>query len=285
MSKILDPPFRWNLASQNHIGRLAEGEKAHVYDEFFEHVLPCCAKILSFAGDCDLLFVGRSPESIFDHLSGLLFDTSWSDRISLLQFSMRYVDEKSISRESIEGIRSYMHKLDLHPDGLSARERPVAFIDLVASGETFGRLITLLYNWANEVQADWNAVKRRVRLIGITERTKTSPKTWRWQQHVSWRHLLTQSAIKNVSIPRELWLYLGNTQEKVTKSFTPRRWADPRTAKPNYDEEHLRALRLALEVFESGRTEGRREKFASLLVKETAMKHAWFRQLAQEVRS
>ncbi len=72
MLKIFDPPFRWNLASRNYIGSLAEGEKAYVYEEFFEHILPCCARILSFAGDCDLLFVGRSPESIFDHLSGVV---------------------------------------------------------------------------------------------------------------------------------------------------------------------------------------------------------------------
>jgi hypothetical protein len=38
--------------------------------------------------------VGRSPENFFDHLSGLLIDSSWSQRVQLLQFSWRWVDEE-----------------------------------------------------------------------------------------------------------------------------------------------------------------------------------------------
>ncbi|NLC24613.1 MAG: hypothetical protein GX776_09170 [Oxalobacter sp.] len=40
-------------------------------------MLPCCARIIAFAGNSDLVFVGRSPESFFDLLSGMLFDTTW----------------------------------------------------------------------------------------------------------------------------------------------------------------------------------------------------------------
>jgi hypothetical protein len=49
--------------------------------------------------------------------------------------------------------------------------------------------------------------------------------------------------------------------------------------------QQLKALRLAFELFELGRKEERREQFASLLVREPAMKYGWYRMPAQEIRS
>lgn len=43
---------------------------------FQEQLLVACARVLALCDNSSLYFVGRSPESIFDHLSGLLFDTS-----------------------------------------------------------------------------------------------------------------------------------------------------------------------------------------------------------------
>ena len=66
-------PFRWDLTRRNQLGSLLEGEAAATYKSFPTHLLACCARVVAFSGDSDLIFVGRSPESIFDHLSGLLF--------------------------------------------------------------------------------------------------------------------------------------------------------------------------------------------------------------------
>jgi hypothetical protein len=41
---------------------------------------------------------------------------------------------------------------------------------------------------------------------------------------------------------------------------------------------------VAYELFELGRTKERRKQFVSLLVKEPAMEHEWFRTLVQEIR-
>jgi hypothetical protein len=280
-------PFRWDLTHRNHLGSLVDGERAETYAAFLDHLLPCCSRVLAFGGDFDLIFVGRSPESIFDHLSGLLFDSSWFSRLELLHFSMRFREEADVRQEhpeSINAMRAYLQHLGLQPEGIATRIRPIAFIDLVATGDTFGRLVTFFRNWSKDIEYDWNAVKRRIRLIGITERTKTSPKTWRWQQQASWVSLLESRSVKNVSIPRALWEYLGNYQYKVSRSYTPSRWGDPELSLPSYSERQLKALRLAYELFELGRTKERRERFVSLLVKEPAMKHEWFRMLVQEIR-
>ena len=280
-------PFRWDLTHRNHLGSLVEGEQPESYAAFLDHILACCSRLLAFSGDSDLIFVGRSPESIFDHLSGLLFDSSWFDRLELLHFSMRFLNEADVREErpdAINAMRAYLQSLGLDPEAIATRIRPVTFIDLVASGETFGRLVTFLRNWTNEINYDWNAVKRRIRLIGITGKRKTSPNTWRWQQHGSWVSLLQKGSIKNVSVPRELWQFLGNYQAKVTLSYTPARWGDSELSSPSYSDRQLKALRFAYHLFELGRGKERRKQLVSLLVKEQAMKHEWFRLLAQEIR-
>lgn len=286
---MFELPFRWDLTRRNHLGTLVEGEATATYDSFPEQLLACCARVVAFSGDSDLVFVGRSPESVFDHLSGLLFDSSWAGRLELLHFSMRFREEAEVRKQhpgAVPAMRDYLERLRLHPEGLATRARPAAFVDLVATGDTFGRLVTFLRNWSREIGYDWNAVRRRVRLVGITERTKTSPNTRRWQQHAEWLPLLGRGAVKNVSIPFELWNYLGNYQDKVSPSYTPSRWGDPALSSPTHDEPRLKALRLAFELFESGRARERREQFASLLAGEAvAMRHGWFRMLVQELRT
>src|SRR5262245_56258085 len=161
---------------------------------------------------------------------------------------MRFEVEEAIRQEfpeAIAAMRAYLQQLGLHPERIATRARPVAFIDLVLTGDTFGRLVTFLRNWTNAIDYDWNAVKRRIRLIGITEKTTTSPKTWRWQQQASWVSCLLSRSIKNVSIPRAMWQYLGDYQYKVSRSYTPSRWGDPELSLPSYSEQQIKALRLA----------------------------------------
>lgn len=281
-------PFRWNLTHRNHLGKLIEGERARTYDAFTNDLMLCCSRIIAFSEDSNLVFVGRSPESIFDYLSGLLFDSNWFERLELLHFSMRFQEENVIREENpkaINAMRKYLQHLGLHPETIATKEHPIAFVDLVASGDTFGHLITFLFNWSNEIKFDWAAVKRRIRVIGITERKKTSPNTWRWQQHSDWISLLSTRAVKNVSIPFALWNYLGNYQDKVSLSYMPSRWGDLKLTLPSYYENQLTALRSAFDLFELGRTKEKREEFAALLTEENAMKNDWFRKLVLDLRS
>ena len=104
-------------------------------------------------------------------------------------------------------------------------------------------------------------------------------------RNAEWLPLLGKGAVKNVSIPFDLWNYLGNYQDKVSLSYTPSRWGDPALSSPTHYERQLKALRLALALFELGRMRERREQFASLLAGEPAMRRDWFRMLVQELRT
>jgi hypothetical protein len=109
---MIDKPFRWNLTHRSYLGSLLDGERASTYPGFENDLLRCCSKVLAFAGDSDLVFVGRSPESIFDFLSRLLFETSLFERLELLHFSMRFRNESKIRQEhpgAVEAMRDYLH--------------------------------------------------------------------------------------------------------------------------------------------------------------------------------
>jgi hypothetical protein len=282
-----EKPFRWDVSRREQLGGLVDLPKAEHYAKFTDDLQRCCARVISFCGDSDLVFVGRSPESIFDFLSGLLADTSWKERSTLLNFSMRYDSVAKIQRNkptAVAAIHEQFRSLGMAPASLIARRRNVALVDLVATGATLGHLVDLLLQWASDEKVDVPSVRRRLRVVGITWRTKTSPKTWRWQQHVEWARQFKPSTIKNVSIPGRLWDYLGNTQKKVTPSNPPWRWskADPR--RPPRSEAHLQALSLAHHLHEAGRTKPQRLAFAAKLSKETGMKYSWFRTLVNELK-
>ncbi len=289
MMRPMPIPFRWDLAIPDSLGQLREGPTAPIYPEFLDNLLRLCARTMALASDADLVFVGRSPESLFDHLSGLLNDTSWRERLHLLQFSMRREAVTSV-RATYPGaesaMRSYFAKLALDPLSLLRRAHPVAFVDLVGSGSTFGHLVEFLWTWAKDVRADWDSVRGKLLLRGITPEEKTSPNTWRWQQHASWvPERISLRSIKNVSAPWRLWDYLGNWQQKTTRSYHPARWGDPRVRRPSRESKSLEALRLANALHQLGRCRARREAFLSRLVGLVAMKETWYRRLTGELRS
>ena len=192
-------PFRWDIKRRSQLGSLPNVALPETYPEFEADLLACAARVLGLAGDSDLVFVGRSPHPLFDLLSGLLLDTSWSDRLSLFSASMSYT--LYVDEASVEGLSPYLTELGLEPHALSKRARTVAFVDIVAHGETFGKLLDVLHLWSEDSGADWRAVARKLNFVGLTRRTKTSPKTWRWQQQPEWLGRSQPHQVKNVSIP------------------------------------------------------------------------------------
>ena len=281
-------PFRWNLARQEQLGKLIEPLKDKKLSfPFINDVVQCCAKIVGYSGNSRLVFVGRSPEYFFDYLSGLLSGTSWEERISLLHFSMRFQEESKIRKEypeAIPAMREYLTSLNLHPHGIATGDHPVTFVDAVDTGDTFSRLIHLLHNWCKEIGYDWLAVNRRIKLVGITERTHNSPNTWRWQQQVDWIDLLRQNSVKNISVDLYFSRILTVWGRKMTKSYHPARWGDEELAHPDHQEKRIEALCWAYTLFQQAKTRESRLEFIKQLTELPAIKESWLRKLTQELR-
>ena len=107
--------------------------------------MKCCARILSFSSDANLVFVGRSPESFFDYLSGVFSETAWESRLVLVNFSMRYFSLNNVlDPHQIEFVRQQFQGAQLAPADIISSERKLAFVDLVYTGETLGNLSGVL---------------------------------------------------------------------------------------------------------------------------------------------
>lgn len=252
--------------------------------KFQAQMLMCCARILALGADYDLVFLGRSPESIFDFLSGICMESLDKDRLNLLQLSMRMYPAGIKNRRSHKELKSYFIATKLDPRSILERKRPVAFIDLVYSGATFYSIILFLKDWTEELGLDWIVVRKKIRFIGIVEQKKTSPKTVRWQQQSRFKGLFPASQVKNVSIQWGFWDFLGNNQHKSTESFTDELWGNENASSPTRNISTLVGLQSALFWFELGCTKEKRHEFSNLLVKQPEMKNESVRGIVISIR-
>ena len=167
------PPFRWDLVTPDQLGSLLDGvEEPDLW--FLDDLVACAGKVLARGGDARLVFVGRSLDSMFDLLSGAI-----PDRVTRLPLSLAGFSEAHTPRA-----REVLTEHGITPSAL-AREA-VTFVDVVSLGSTFSRLFTLFDNWIVETREPWGVIRRHLRFVGVTWATKTSPNTWRWQQHADW---------------------------------------------------------------------------------------------------
>lgn len=282
MSGDVIRPFRWDITRRSQLGTLPDIEPPETYPEFEEDLLACAARVLAFAGDSDLVFVGRSPQPLFDLLSGLLMETSWSDRLRLLNIGLRHVETPTY--DQLRAVYPCFGEAGLEPHALARRRRGTALVDVVDTGETLGTLLTFLKKWSDDVRVEWRAVAAKIRIVGLTWREKTSPNTWRWQQHAEWVKRLRPREIKNVSVPPRLGTFLAAEAPKTSYSFTPSWWGDEDVTRPARDHEAREALALAVHLFDLGRTIETQRRFARALGSEPAMKERWFRSLILDLK-
>ena len=58
-------PFRWNISRREQLGSLPQTELPELPPRFHDDLIAASARVIAFAGDSDLIFVGRSPDALF----------------------------------------------------------------------------------------------------------------------------------------------------------------------------------------------------------------------------
>ncbi len=282
----MPPVFRWNIARREQLGRLVDGEPADECAHVLEHVRRCSARVIAMAGNARLVFVGRSPEPLYDYLTGTFTGTSWAERIALLNISLRSADSgwEELSPASRTALCEHLRTLALDPAAIAGSAQPVALIDLICEGLTFGRLLDLLASWAHVEGIDMRAIRRRLRIVGITSWHPGHPTTCRWKE-LEWARPFRPSGLRGVCIPFWFWSYLGDSERKVSRSNPPERWTDPEMARPPRDDRHLEGLRRALALYEAGRSRAERDALAAELSEQPSIRNVWCRVVAAELRS
>jgi hypothetical protein len=279
-------PFRWDLVAPDQVGSMLQGIEAPKL-WFLDNLIDCAGKVVARSGGGDLLFVGRSLDSMFDLLSGALADASGDRTIRRLPFSFQRPwvmsgssrwRRRPLSPGEKAQVRRVFGCAGVTPASLARRERPVAFVDVVYMGQTFTELFDLLRAWIDQSREPWPVIRRKVRFVGVTSRTKTSPNTFRWQQHAEWTRQLPAGAVVNVSLDAWVWSYFGDTQVKLTRSFRPDRWLVP-AEPPDRSEEVRHALAEATALVEYGRSRLGRRALVHAMNGEPALDQPWLRTL------
>lgn len=289
-----DVPFRWDVHRRSTLGAVIEDEWSlppvgYVEPDFFPWLLACCAQVVARSENADLVFIGRSPENLYDHLCGLLAGTSWARRPRLLQFSAAW-GTRDMTPARVTSFRRYSATQGLDPRAIGTRSRPVALVDLVCTGKTLGVLVALLHAWAYECGVPWRAVRSRLRVVALVNRAWHSgmdrPSDGDWQETSDWvPRYLAPGTVRNIAVEHDRWCFLGNDEAKVTPSYAPPRWGTIEAARrPTEWPQREIAFRLAYGLYAYGQTRACRLEFARLLARESAMAQPWCRALVQELR-
>jgi len=283
-------PFRWDLVAPDQLGSLLDGIATPDL-WFLDALIGCTGRVVARSGDGDLVFVGRSLDSMFDLLGGAFADLPDPRRLLRLPLSFARNEwtgrgwvTRALTADDIAQARNLLATLGITPDSLARRSRPVTFVDVVWEGSTFTDVFELVRDWVDDERGAWPTVRRKLRFVGVTMRTKTSPNTWRWQQHAPWTAQLPAAAVMNVSLSREVWSYLGNHQPKLTRTLRPRQWRADADG-PGRDEHTRVALAEAAALAAHGRSRAGRHALAAAITREPSLAEPWLRTLVHQLRS
>ena len=285
----MQKPFRWTISKREQVGRLLVGApRVNLHEHgFLDDLRAASARIIALADHADLAFIGRTPENFFDYLSGAFADIADAPKLHLVHFSLRWAGEggvEAIAPDKLAVFFDYLRAEGIDAATIARAPRPLALVDYVAQGGTMRNLIALLHLQAERAGVDWNAVQRRLRIIGLRVRTHNSPNTWRWQQHQDWLDLVPDTMIKNVSAPASLLYHIANDQPKVTQPFHPGRWDEDHENTAPLTRAQRYALRLAVKLYDSGREREERARLAAAIAREPQMRQAATRRMVLRLK-
>jgi hypothetical protein len=281
-------PFRWNIARREQLGDLATVAPAPAYEGFVEDLRRAAAKVLARAGASEVVFVGRSLESMFDYLSGALGSIDAAPSLALLHFSCPRGTAAELARrhpEQLAALHAYLAAEHLDPASLASSGKRIVFVDVVSTGATFATLAGLMQHWAQAAGVDFASVLHHVAFLGVTEQRKTSPNTWRWWQRPPWSELPLTPTAASVSVPYRYWTYSADGETKVTPSHRLGDWGAPLPAAGIRSAERLSALRRAADLYDLGRSRDERRRLARLLAATPEMREAGVRALALRLKA
>lgn len=276
-------PFRWDVASPELARRMGRGLRSLLPRSFQRDLVRCARDVLLAAGDSDLVFVGRSLESVHDFLRGALARTSFRDRIQLVPLSLRDPPAQIQHEQpgALDKLRAYLDAVALTPARILARPRPVAFVDLVASGETFGNLVKVLHREVGTEWRVWRDLRERLRWVCLTELGATDGRRPWYPRDSAWTREFGSEQVRDIRIDGRFWRYLGEDQPKTTDSYTVEDWGAASGRDP-LEGERLEAVRQARAVFRLG--ECWRRRLARMLADSTRSE-PWLTALGRELEA
>lgn len=284
-------PYRWSLSAfgggrPDQLGRLpGPQDQSPPSALVLSELTGVTAKVLARADGADLCFLGRSLDSMYDLLTGALEHSPWDGR--LLRLPVSCTTDDAWTPAAVRRFREHLAAVGLEPYALARRKRPIALVDVVAWGRSYGILHRHLADWIEETREPWAVIRRKLRYIGVTSRCRTSPHTRRWQQDPDndWVRTLPADHVTNVSLHHHVWGYLANDQPKVNESFPHWNWFDDPSSLTPRHHNVARALAEARYFTDAGRTTEVREELIRLMAREPGFAGREQRRIALALRT
>jgi len=172
--------FRWNITRREQLGRLVEGEPVDLHPAMLDELRLCCARVIAMAGDARLVFIGRSPEHLYDYLTGALAHTAWADRLTLVNLSLKssggaWMEPDAAAYCILRG-QFAAHGLD--PRSIAMNPRPVALVAAAISAQPAVR-----YPWCRVLAAELRAASRPKRVERVFA-SKQLVRSWRRHERI-----------------------------------------------------------------------------------------------------
>ncbi len=269
----------WADARDHALERLVEQARPREFFGFREQLLEATAEVVATSEGKAIVFLGRSPENLYDLLRGLLAGVRRAPDVRLLPFSFREGTTEAARRlartraPAVDGLERHLDQLGLGPAAIDRHPRGVAFVDCVAWGTTLGNLDELLCVLARRRQVDPRAVQAKVRYVGLTK-ASIGWTHWRSDEESLGARFFAEGRAAVVPISTRLWHHLAESSTKTMDSYPPRRWHEPPRLPP-LDEERARAIRLAADLLAFGRSRDVRRAFAGLLGRRARPDRPW----------
>lgn len=173
----------------------------------------------------------RSTPRHTERPSGALQRAAWRDRLYRLPLSFATSDRRvagrsrpgRISQAELHRVRGILETSDSALT-LARREWPATFVDVVHNGSTFTRLFDLLRSWIEREGEPWQVIRRKLPFIDVTSQTKTSPKTFRWQQHADWTTACRPGRRSTCRSTSSSGRTSAIVRVKLTRTFRTRDW-------------------------------------------------------------
>lgn len=194
-----------------------------------------CGTLIAKCDDASkIVFVGRSPELLYEYIRACYGNTDYESRFAVFLFSCRisgfkdYVDWKHYAPLSRMKLRPYMRALGIAPNDIIRRKRPTAFVDYVHLGTTMNCLFYLLAEWCIEENLDFRGMISKLRIISI-ERTEAREQSWDTYGadplcENEWIRNLGTRRVRRIWIPHNTWCSFAETTAKSCSSYTSEKW-------------------------------------------------------------
>lgn len=255
-----------------------------------DNVIQISAWILNYCRDGELFFFGRSPENIYDFLSGVFKDFSWKDRLHLVLLSTRYTKYEEtlydvITDEQKTSVKKYLTSVGLHPKDIIQRKRRTCLVDFIHSGYSINNFVTIMERWCQEEKLSVKDMLFKFEFIMIekeehvVELAEKGVEPYFMMTDIVNKCGYQSNSYHLITISDKLWESFSENPEKVTESYPAYKWGDDDQINFINSHHDIVGIFKARLAYDYGCHKNGKKILRKHMLDCPSMKYKWFQQI------